>query len=65
MTAWRATPAASDVVAHATAEMVLAPGADVVSPPETTVSSTRNMRENLRDFSTLFSHSFRLSDRNG
>jgi hypothetical protein len=34
MTAWRATPAASDVVAHDTAAMVLAPSADVVSPLE-------------------------------
>lgn len=65
MTAWRATSAASDVVAHATDEMVMAPRAGVVSPLEPTVILTRNLRENLRHSSTLFSHWFRLSDRNG
>ena len=46
MATWPAKPAASAVVAHATAERVLEPCAGVVSPLETTVSSTRNLREN-------------------
>jgi hypothetical protein len=45
MTAWPAKPAASDVVAHATAEGVLAPCACAVSLLETAVNSTRNLRE--------------------
>ena len=65
MAAWPAKPAASDVVAHATAERVLAPCASTVSPLEAAVNSTRNLRENLTDFSTLFSRWSRLSDRNG
>jgi hypothetical protein len=65
MAAWPAKPAASDVVAHATEKRVLAPRASTVSPVEASVNSTRNLRENLMDFSTLFSHWFRLSDRNG
>ena len=36
-----------------------------VSPLEAAVNSTRNLRENLMDFSTLFSHWSRLSDWNG
>jgi hypothetical protein len=32
---------------------------------EAAVNSTRNLRENLRDFSTLFSLWSRLCDRNG
>ena len=55
MAAWPAKPAASDVVAHATAERVLATRASSVSPVEAAVNSTRNLRENLMDFSTLFS----------
>ena len=65
MTAWPAKPAASDVVAHATAEGVLAPCACAVSLLETAVNSTRNLRENLRDFSMLFLLWSRLFDRNG
>jgi hypothetical protein len=55
MAGWPAKPAASDVVAHATAQRVLATRASSVSPVEAAVNSTRNLRENLRDFSTLFS----------
>jgi hypothetical protein len=65
MAAGPAKPAASDVVAHATAERVLAARVGVVSPLESTVSSTRNMRENLRDFLKLFSLLSRLFDGNG
>ena len=65
MAAWPAKPAARVVVAHATAERVLAACAGSVSPLETTVSSTGNLRQNLMDFSTLFSHWPRLSDWNG
>jgi hypothetical protein len=65
MAACPAKPAASDVVAHATAAWVLAPSASTVSPLEASVNSTPNLRENLMGFSTLFSHWFRLSDRNG
>ena len=54
MAAWPAKPAASDVVAHATAQRVLATRARRVSPVEAAVNSTRNLREDLRDFSTLF-----------
>jgi hypothetical protein len=49
-----AKPAASDVVAHATAQRVLATCASSVSPVEAAVNSTRNLQENLRDFSTPF-----------
>jgi hypothetical protein len=55
MAAWRAKPVASDVVAHATAEKVLAPRASTVSRVEAAVNSTRNLRENLMNLSTLFS----------
>lgn len=65
MAGWPAKPAASDVVAHATGERVLAPRASTVSPPETAVHSTRNLRENLMDFSTLFHTGPRLVARNG
>jgi hypothetical protein len=65
MAAWPAKPAASDVVAHATAEWVLAPCTGSVSPLETSMSSTGNLRQNLMDFSTLFSLWFSLFDRNG
>jgi len=65
MTAWPAKPAASDVVAHATAEGVLAPCACAVSLLETAVNSTRNLRENSMNFSTLFSRRSRPLDRNG
>jgi hypothetical protein len=65
MAGWPAKPAASDVVAHATAQMVLATSAGSVSPVEAAVNSTCNLRENLRDFSTLFSLWSRLFDRNG
>jgi len=46
MAARPAKPAASDVVAHATAERVLAPRAGTVSPPEVALNSTRNLTEN-------------------
>ena len=64
MAAWPAKPAATDVVAHATLKGV---GARVsaVSPLEAAVNSTRNLRKNLMDFSTLSSHWSRLLDRNG
>ena len=65
MAAWPAKAAASDVVAHATAERVFATCASTVSPVEAAVNSTRNLRENLRDFSTLSSLWSRLFDRNG
>lgn len=65
MAGWPAKPAASDVVAHATAQRVLATRASSVSPVEAAVNSTRNLRENLRDFSTLFSLWSRLFDQNG
>ena len=65
MARWPAKPAASDVVAHATAQRVLATRANSVSPVEAAVNSTRNLRENLRDFSTLFLLWSRLFDRNG
>jgi hypothetical protein len=65
MAAWPGKPAASDVVAHATAERVLAPHAGTVSPLEVALNSTRNLRENLMDFSALFSHWSWLSERNG
>ena len=55
MAGWPAKAAASDVVAHATAQRVLATRASSVGPVEAAVNSTRNLRENLRDFSTLFS----------
>jgi hypothetical protein len=54
-----------DVVAHATAQRVLATRARSVSPVEAAVNSARNLGENLRDFSTLFSLWSRLFDRNG
>jgi len=41
------------------------PRASTVSPLEAAVNSTRNLRENLMDFSKLFSHWSWLSDRNG
>jgi hypothetical protein len=62
MAAWPAKPAASDVVAHATAERALATRASSVSPVETAVNSSRNLRENLMDLSTLFSLWSRLVD---
>ena len=65
MAAWFAKPAASDAVAHATAERALAPSASAVSPLEAAMNSTRNLRKNLMDFSTLFSQWSRPSDRNG
>jgi hypothetical protein len=65
MAAWPAKPAASDVVAHATAQRVLATCASSVSPVEAAVNSTRNLRENLSDFSTLFSLWSRRLNRNG
>jgi hypothetical protein len=65
MATWPARPAASDVVAHATAEWVLAPLASTVSLLEAAVNKTRDLQENLVDFSTLFSHWSRPSDRNG
>jgi hypothetical protein len=65
MAAWPAKPAATDGVAHATAERVLAPRASTVSAVEAAVNSARNLRQNLRDFSTLFSLWSRLFDRNG
>ena len=65
MAAWPAKPAASDVVAHATAERVLAPRASTVSPVEGAVNSTCKPRENLMDLSTLSSHGSRPLDRNG
>jgi hypothetical protein len=65
MAAWPAKPAASKVVAHATAERTSAPRAGAASPIEAAVNSTRNPRENLMDFSTLFSQRSRLCDQNG
>ena len=65
MAGWPAKPAASDVVAHAAAPRVLATRASSVSPVEAAVNSTRNMREKLRHFSTVFSLWSRLFDRNG
>jgi hypothetical protein len=65
MAAWPAKPAATDVVAHATAQRVFVGGAGAVSPLQAAVNSTRNPRENLMDFSTLFSQRSRLFDRNG
>jgi hypothetical protein len=56
MTARHAKPAASDVVAHATGETVLAPSASTVSPLDAAVTSTRKLRKNLMGFSTLSSH---------
>jgi hypothetical protein len=53
MTAWRVTPAA-DVVAHATAEMVLAPGADVVSPGNYGEFDAQPVRELDGFVNTLF-----------
>jgi hypothetical protein len=53
------------VVAHATAERVLAPRASIRQSVEAAVNSTRNPRENVVDFSTRFSHWSWLSDRNG
>ena len=52
-------------VAPATAQLVLATRASSVGPVEAAVNSARNLRENLRDFSTLFSLWSRLLDRNG
>ena len=53
---WPAKPAASEVVAHATARGCWRP----VSAPsvglEAAVNSTRKLRKNLMDFSTLSSH---------
>ena len=49
MAAWPAKPAASDVVAHATAARVLAPRASTVNPLDVALNSTRNLRENLMD----------------
>ena len=46
MTAWPAKPVASEMVAHATAEGVLATRASSVSLVEAAVNSTRNRREN-------------------
>jgi hypothetical protein len=65
MAGWPAKPAASDVVAHATAETMLAPRVSTVNPLKAAVNSTRNLRENLMDFSTLFTHWSRFADRNG
>jgi hypothetical protein len=56
MTALPAKPAARDVVAHATAEGMLAPRASTVSSLEAAVNSTWKLRDNFMDFSTLFSH---------
>jgi hypothetical protein len=56
MAASSAAPAASDTVAYATADGVLAPRASTVSPLETAVNSTRTLRENSIDFSKLLSH---------
>jgi hypothetical protein len=50
MAAWPAKPAASDVVAHATAQRVLATRANTVSPLEAAVNSTCNLREQLDGF---------------
>jgi hypothetical protein len=65
MAAWPAKPAASELVAHATAERVFAPIPGAVSPLEAEVTSTRNLRENLMDFSTLFAQHHRLCEPNG
>jgi hypothetical protein len=65
MAAWPAKPAASDVVAHATAERVLAPRANTVSPLEAGGEFDPQARENLMDFWTLFSQWSQPSDRNG
>jgi len=65
MAASPATPAASNVVAHATVEGLLALRVSIVGPLEAAVNSTCKLRENLMDFSTLSSHWSRLWDRNG
>jgi hypothetical protein len=65
MAASPAKPAASDKVAHATAERVLAPRASTVSPVEVGGNFDPQPVRNLMDFSTLFSHWSRPSDLNG
>ena len=66
---WPAKSAASDVVAHATAERVLATRASSVSPVEAGVNSTWRLQEKLHGFIealfTLVSACERLTPRGG
>ena len=65
MAAWPAKSAASDAVAHATAERVLAPCVSAVGQLEAAKNPTRDLNKNLMNFSAVFSQWSQHPDWNG